>query len=260
MSNRIQSATVRLSLPEKEGDAAVLQLDGPADNPATLDAATLQAMDDALAEIENRRPSAFIVRSGSPKYFCVGANLTVLHDLDAETIGPWIEHGHAVLNRLEALPCPVIARVEGYALGGGLELALACDWIAAADSACFGQTEAAVGLVPGWGGSSRLPERIGPAHAKRVFFTGAHIGAVEAERLGLIDLRAPDGVALDQALAEQVRQIAAQSPVALAAYKRLLADQRAGAALDPATAETRQSQTCLREGDARQRIEAFFNR
>ena len=118
---------------ETINDVATLTLtpDEPG-KPPTLDYA---ALDELEAHVATVRASAglraVILRSTSEKYFCVGANINVLKTLDAETIVPWVERGHAIFNALAALPLPVIARVEGFCLGGGLELAMACDLIIA---------------------------------------------------------------------------------------------------------------------------------
>jgi enoyl-CoA hydratase len=139
--------------------------------PPTLDHAALDRLDAALAEVEAKANSIrlLFVCSAAPKYFCVGADLTALKLVSTETIGAWIDHGHRTFNRLADLPMPVVARIEGYALGGGLELALACDLIFAGETAQLGQTEAKLGFVAGWGGSWRLPRRVGVARPRNCF-------------------------------------------------------------------------------------------
>jgi len=157
--------------------------------PNTLD---LQVLDELAARLDEIRCTldclrAVIVRSDSPRYFVVGANINALQTLTPQTIIPWVQRGHAVFNGLAALPLPVIARVEGYALGGGLELAMACDLIVASRDAKLGQPEANLGLVSGWGGSYRLPRRVGLSRAKELFFTGKAIDADAAYAMGLVD-------------------------------------------------------------------------
>lgn len=207
--------------------------------PTTLDLRVLDELDACLDDIDLRlaagsdRRSAVDVRTGAesppdlralivhsafPKYFLVGANVNALQTLNAETIVPWVQRGHAVFNRLARLPLPVIARVEGYALGGGLELAMACDLIAATEAAKFGQPEAKLGVVAGWGGSYRLPRRVGVARAKELFFTGRIVDAQTAFAIGLADFVGDVDAYLDALLAD----IRACGRAAVASMKHLI--------------------------------------
>ncbi|MDF1514849.1 MAG: enoyl-CoA hydratase/isomerase family protein, partial [Anaerolineae bacterium] len=157
--------------------------------PNTLDYQVLDELDQHLdALYENiTQLRAVIIESAQPRYFIVGANINVLKTLDDTSIVPWVKTGHRIFNRLEALPLPVIARVQGFALGGGLELAMACDLIVADDTAKFGQPEAGLGVVSGWGGSYRLPRRVGLAKAKEMFFTAQIVDAKTAYQMGVVD-------------------------------------------------------------------------
>jgi enoyl-CoA hydratase len=241
---------------ETQTDIAYLTLscDQPG-KPATLDLQVLDEIDQALDEVRAQAGQlrAVVVRSESSKYFVVGANVNALSTLDIETIVPWIHKGHAVFDCLESLPLPVLARVEGYALGGGLELAMACDLILATTSAKFGQPEANLGFVAGWGGTYRLPRRVGVARAKEMFFTGRILDAQEAHRIGLIDF-CGDREELNEhvdALLESIRRC---SPVAVAQMKTL-ANNSLGISLQEAcTAETVASRICIQEGDTDARI------
>ncbi|MEI6465974.1 MAG: enoyl-CoA hydratase/isomerase family protein, partial [Verrucomicrobiota bacterium] len=161
----------------------------PEGKPPTLDPDVITALDQVLAEIEARANelNAVVLQSASPKFFCAGANVKVLETIDRDSIGPWVERGHRLMNRLEALPVPVVARVEGYAMGGGLELAMACDLIFASANAKFAQSETKLGFVTGWGGSYRLVRRVGLARAKELIFSGRLFAADEAVRLGVAD-------------------------------------------------------------------------
>ena len=158
----------------------------PEGKPPTLDLAVMDAFDHVLTEIDGRASalSAVVLQSASPKFFCAGANIHGLESMNRDTVGPWVERGHRLMNRIEALPVPMVARVEGYALGGGLELAMACDLIFASTHAKFGQTETKLGFVTGWGGSYRLVQRVGLARAKELAFTGRIFDAEEAVRVG----------------------------------------------------------------------------
>ena len=232
-----------------------------AEKPATLDVQVLNELDTKLAGVESLTGSlrVLVVHSASPKYFIVGADVTALKTLDEETIVPWVQRGHEVFNRLEALPLPVVARVEGYALGGGLELAMACDLIIASPSARFGQPEARLGFVAGWGGSYRLPRRVGIARAKELFFTGRVVDAEEAYRIGLVDF-VGSGDELDAYLNEFIDGVRACSPPAVAAMKAML-NRGGGISLEECCLEEQAaSRCCLSTADTRQRVATFLER
>src|SRR5262245_6287210 len=127
--------------------------------------------------------------------------------------------GHEVMARLEALPVPVVAAVNGIALGGGLELALACDLIVASERARLGQPEIALGLIPGFGGTQRLVRRVGQGRARDLIYLGRQVAADEALRIGLVDRVVPPARVLEEATA-LARELAAKAPVALAQAKR----------------------------------------
>ncbi|MEZ4684225.1 MAG: enoyl-CoA hydratase/isomerase family protein [Caldilineaceae bacterium] len=193
--------------------------------PPTLDLDVIERLADILDKIADDLGElrAVVLRSASEKYFIVGANIDALANLNAETIVPWVQRGHEVFNQLAEFPLPVIAWVEGYALGGGLELAMACDLIIATDNAKLGQPEAKLGLVSGWGGSHRLPRRVGLAKAKEMFFTGNIMDARTAYDFGLVDYV---GIreAVQQYLDSVLDGIRSCSPYAVAQMKLLLED------------------------------------
>lgn len=157
-------------------------------HPCTLDWESLAMLENAIEAVEkDPEIRAVVLQSASPKSFVVGANINVLKTLNADNIQTWVKNGHRIFNRLQALPVPVIAKVEKYALGGGLELAMSCDMILASEEARFAQPEASLGVMPGWGGSYRLANLIGLNRAKEMFFTGEQITAQEAYEWGLVN-------------------------------------------------------------------------
>ena len=232
-----------------------------AGKPNTLDQGVLDELAGRIEEVNaaSAQLRAVIVQSDNDRYFIVGANINALQTLTPETIIPWVRKGHAVFSQLQALPLPVIAMVRGYALGGGLELALACDLILASRGAKLGQPEANLGLVSGWGGSYRLPRRVGTARAKELFFTGKVVGAEEAYQLGLVDFVGDDDQ-LQEHLTSLLEQIRGCGPLAIAHMKRLLnnsatADlERNG--LDEAVA----SSLCLASEDAQRRVSHYLQK
>jgi enoyl-CoA hydratase len=235
-------------------------LNPPEGKPPTLDPAVMDAFDCVLTEIESRASdlSAVVLQSASPKFFCAGANINVLETINRDTIGAWVEHGHGLMNRIGALPMPTLARVEGFALGGGLELAMACDLIFASSNAKFGQTETKLGFVTGWGGSYRLVRRVGLTRAKELVFTGRLFDAAEAERIGLAEWQGTSE-ALAGRLAEFLTAVAANSRGANREMKLLLDAAPRTTLACSAAGETTSSQRCLGpDGDAAERLRNFL--
>ncbi|MEQ9093207.1 MAG: enoyl-CoA hydratase-related protein, partial [Miltoncostaeaceae bacterium] len=133
----------------------------------------------------------------------------------------YARRGHDITGRLESFPKPVIAAVNGYALGGGCELALACDIRLASDNARFGLPEVNLGILPGWGGTQRLARATSPGFAKEIIFTGRQVDAAEAREAGLVNHVYPQAELLERAH-ELAREIASKPPWALAAAKEVV--------------------------------------
>jgi enoyl-CoA hydratase/carnithine racemase len=219
-----------------------------------------QALAAATAAVSAQRAiRAVVLSSSSPKAFCVGADLKERNSFtDAELLDQRL-HFRAAIDGLLELPMPAVAAVHGYALGGGFELALACDLIVADETAVVGLPEVTVGVVPGLGGTQLLSRRAGQARAADLIFTGRRVAVDEAERLGLVDRRVPAGQARQAALS-LVGQIARNSPVALRNAKRALrrgADVGLAAALDVEDGAWRATAF---SGDRREGIAAFNER
>ena len=182
-----------------------------------LDMAAFEALDAHLAALETDDGVGCVVLRGAGRGFCAGADLG---ELDAATDRP-PRFKPGVVERLARLETPVIAAIHGVCFTGGLELALACDFILADATARFADTHGKWGLVASWGMSQRLPRRIGLAAAKRMMMTSRVVDAAEAERLGLIDLVAPEG-GLDDLVRSFAAELTANSWFTNAANKRLL--------------------------------------
>jgi len=228
-----------------------------AGKPATMDLDVLDQLDQAIERIESDPAiRVAVIRGAGRKYFVVGADMRALQSITADSIVPWVRRGHAVMNRLAALPIPVIAAVTGYCLGGGLELALACDLIVADRGAKFGSPEAGLGFVPGWGGTWRLPRRIGEGRAKLLMFSGRTIDAGEASRMRLVDVLVDDAAALAAETSQLTLEIVRNSPVAIAFIKNV---QAAHADLREAEErEIKASQGCLQDPGTQQRVARFL--
>ena len=130
---------------------------------------------------------AVIITGVGDRSFCAGADVTYVVNISPIEAQNYASRVHSLLNRIEQLDKPVIAAVNGFALGGGCELAMACDFIIASSNAKLGQTEVRIGIPPGWGGTQRLVKLVGPAKAKELIFTGKMISAQEAYEIGLVN-------------------------------------------------------------------------
>jgi len=198
-----------------------------------LNAATLDEIAAAVKAVAaDGGARVLFVTGAGDKAFVAGADIAEMKDATIEEGRAFSEKGMQVMHALEALPVPVIALVNGYCLGGGCELALACDWILAADNAVFGQPEVNLGIPPGFGGTQRLPRRIGPARALELLTTARQVKAQEAAAIGLANHVFPASELRAKGL-EMARQIAAKGPVAVRLAKEAV---RRGMNLDLFTA------------------------
>jgi enoyl-CoA hydratase len=194
-----------------------------------LNAATLDEIAVAVTEVAKDAAARVLLITGAgEKAFIAGADIAEMQNATIEQAREISERGMQVMHALEALPVPVVALVNGYCLGGGCEIALACDWILAADSAVFGQPEVNLGIPPGFGGTQRLPRRIGPARALELIVTARQVKAAEAAAIGLANHVYPAAELQAKGL-EMARLIAAKGPAAVRLVKRAV--QR-GANLD----------------------------
>jgi len=205
---------------ERRGAVALLTLDRP-DALNALNRALLERLEALLAELREDPSVRAVVVTGEGRAFAAGADIAEMQDFTPAEGEAFSRLGHRVFGALEELAVPTIAAVNGFALGGGCELAAACDWIYASEKARFGQPEVNLGILPGFGGTSRLARRVGVAWAKELVLTGAPITADEALRIGLANRVFEADSLLDGALAVAAT-IAEKGPLAVAQAKRLL--------------------------------------
>ena len=188
-----------------------------------LDADVIADLDAAIRLVRDRNDTRCAVLTGEGRAFVAGADIAAMTDMGPDQARELSARGHAVFASLEALPFPVIAAVNGFALGGGLELALACDFIHASTKAKFGLPEVGLGVIPGFGGTQRLARRIGPGAAREWLFSGRTYDSAEAARVGLANrLHEPD--ALIASVQELAQEIAMRGPKAVAAAKAVMRD------------------------------------
>lgn len=212
-------------LVERNDHVAILTLNRP-DKLNALNAEVLSTLELILADLKADESVRAVVITGSgPKAFAAGADIAELHEQSAYSGKLFAERGQRVFNAIERFGKPVIAAVNGFALGGGCELAMACHLRFASANAKFGQPEINLGIIPGYGGTQRLPRLVGHAKAMELILSGDMIGADEALRLGLVN-RVYDAESLVQQTIAFATSLAGKAPLAL--YACLEAVQAAG--------------------------------
>ena len=242
---------------ERKGATVVLTLHRPKALNA-INQAMLEALATAIADIEGDHDVRCVVLTGHGKAFAAGADIAGMQQYTAEEAERFAGIGQRVLTGLEGLHCPTIAAVGGFALGGGCELAMACDMIFAGARAKFGQPEVRLGVIPGFGGTQRLPRRVGRAVALDLCLTGRMIGADEALRMGLAS-RIVDGDVLEAAL-EAAEGIAALGPLAVRYAKRCIHDHADGDLHAALAAERALFGLCFASEDQTEGMRAFLEK
>ena len=225
-----------------------------------LNSNLLQELAHALDQVAADEDIRVLILTGAgEKAFVAGADINELAAFNALQAKRFSESGHALLNRLQALPIPVIAAVNGFALGGGSEIALACDFIYASENAMFGQPEINLGIIPGFGGTQRLPRLVGKNMAKEMIFTGKMITADEAFAIGLVNTVCPQLQLMEEVI-KTARTMAAKGKVTLRAAKQAI---NSGMNVDLATAcniETDAFALCMDSPDAKEGTSAFLEK
>lgn len=180
----------------------------------SLNPQVIEELGQALLDLESDQPRVTIVTGAGEKSFIAGADIATMNEMSPLEAKRFAELGHAATALLDRSPVPTIAAVNGFALGGGCEVALACDIRIAAENALFGFPEVTLGILPGLGGTQRLPRLVGPGIAKEMIFSGRRIKAEEARTVNLVNRLVPQGEALDAAR-ELAAEIANNAPVAV---------------------------------------------
>ena len=213
--------------PEKVGRKSeddgveILILKNPPVN--ALSTALMGDLDRRVGELAADPKVRAVILTGEGQYFSAGADLKEMATLDLKAAPEIVRRGHATLARLASLPAPVVAAINGMAVGGGLEMALACDLRIAGESAKLGAPEVNFGLMPGYGGTQRLPRLVGLAKAKELIFTGSMISAAEALKIGLVNKTVPAGQEL-RAARDLAHTIAQKAPKAVQASKQAIVE------------------------------------
>ncbi|MCL7931294.1 enoyl-CoA hydratase-related protein [Halomonas llamarensis] len=189
-----------------------------------LNSQVLTSLEKELTELEaHPNLRGVLITGAGEKSFVAGADITEMREKTPEEARAFAGQALRTIKRLETLPVPVVALVNGFCLGGGCELALACDWAVASDNAIFGQPEVLLGVIPGFGGTQRLPRRVGPAMALDLCTTGRKIDATEALRIGLVNRVMPQAE-LDAYADELTKQLMGNGPKAVRGAKQAIHD------------------------------------
>ncbi len=216
---------------EKADGVAVLTISRPEALNA-MNMAMLMDLRGAFERVDSDDEVRVLIVTGEGKAFVAGADIGYMRGLSPEGARSWSRMGQGTVDVLEGMKKPVVAAINGYALGGGTELALACDIRVASDKAVFGQPEVKLGLIAGFGGTQRLPRLVGSARAKEMLFTGDHYDAQAAYEMGLVNKVVPAGELMEYCLA-LAKRIAARGTQAVRLSKEAVNKGR-DLALDPA--------------------------
>ncbi len=224
-----------------------------------LNSTVIEELSELVNEIENDKALRALVITGEGRSFVAGADIAEQCPLDLAGGRAWGRRGSALFRKIELLEIPTIAAVNGFALGGGCELAMSCDIILASEKAKFGQPEVGLGITPGFSGTQRLPRRIGAARAKELIFSGKMIKADEAKEMGLVNaVHAPE--ALMDAAMEMAQSFAKNAPIAVK-YSKACIDRGLQMDLDSGIAmENELFAMCFGTEDQKEGMTAFLEK
>ena len=244
---------------EKKGLIAVATIN----RPKALNALNSEVLSDLGELVEAVKADAdiraLVITGAGEKAFVAGADIGEMSTLTREGGVAFGKHGNDVFRAIETLPIPTVAAVNGFALGGGCELAMSCDIILASEKAKFGQPEVGLGITPGFSGTQRLPRRVGVAKAKELIFSGRMVKADEAERIGLVNaVYAPEAL-LDGAM-EMARSFAKNAPIAVK-YAKACIDRGMQTDIDSGIAcENELFAMCFATADQKEGMGAFLEK
>ena len=243
---------------EKKDNIALVTIDRPEALNA-LNSTVIAELEQVVTELENDGTIRAMILTGEGRSFVAGADIGEQYPLDLDGGRRWGQRGSALFRRMERLEFPTIAAVNGFALGGGCELAMSCDIILASEKAKFGQPEVGLGITPGFSGTQRLPRRVGIAKAKELIFSGRMVKADEAERIGLVNaVYAPEAL-LDGAM-EMARSFAKNAPIAVK-YAKACIDRGMQTDIDSGIAcENELFAMCFATADQKEGMGAFLEK
>jgi len=233
------------------------------DRPEAMNALNEQVLNELNAAVDVAAADAeilAIIITGEGRAFVAGADIAGMHPLDGEGGYEWGRLGQKVFRKIETLNKPVIAAVNGFALGGGCELAMACDMRIAGAKAKFGQPEVGLGITPGYSGTQRLPRIVGKAKAMELILTGEIIGAEDAEAMGLVNKVVPQEDLMEEAFT-LVKKIIKNAPLAVSYAKKAIVDGLETSDMDEAIEiEAVLFGKCFETADQKEGMEAFLKK
>ena len=243
---------------EKQENIGILTINRPEALNA-LNSTVIGDLEQAITEVEKDAELGALIITGEGRSFVAGADIGEQLPLDVAGGRKWGQRGSALMRRIEKLEIPTIAAVNGFALGGGCELALSCDIILASEKAKFGQPEVGLGITPGFSGTQRLPRRVGIAKAKELIFSGKVIGAAEAEKIGLVNaVYAPEEL-IPGAIA-MAKSFTANAPIAVK-YSKACIDRGMQMDIDDGIAlENELFAMCFATADQKEGMSAFVEK
>lgn len=243
---------------EKRGHVGIMTLNRPQAYNA-LNTAMLAEIEQAAAQAENDPDIRVLLVTGAGKAFVAGADISEMMNLDQAQAASFAEAGRHAFRKLDDMKIPTVAAVNGFALGGGLELALCCDIRLASESAKLGQPEVTLGITPGFGGTQRLPRAVGTSNAMMLVLKGEPITAAEALRIGLVSEVHPADILMEKALA-LAEAIAANAPVAVRNSKSAISNGIDRFLTNDIDYETRLFSACFDTADQKMAMRAFVEK
>jgi enoyl-CoA hydratase len=256
MVTLLEESTV---LVEQEGPLATITINRQ-ESLNALNPDVLQGLILELGRLDSNPDLRVVIITGrGPKAFVAGADIRSMSQLGPRPLADYVELGQRAMRMIETFPVPVLAAVNGFALGGGLELALACDIIVCGESAKVGQPEVNLGIIPGFGGTQRLIQRCGIGAARRLCYTGDLLGANEALALGIADKVVPDAQLMEEVV-KMATTIASKAPLAVKGAKRVINQAQESLLLSGLRLEVEEFNRLFASADREEGMTAFLQK
>ena len=243
---------------DKEGAVGIVRMNRPAAMNA-LNSETLGELKEAFAQLKDDDGVRVIIITGEGKAFVAGADIAEMKDMTADEAREFSQAGQKVFSKIARMKKPVIAAVNGFALGGGCELAMACDIRIASDKAKLGQPEVNLGVIPGFAGTQRLSRLVGAAKAKELIFTGDMVDAQTALSIGLVNQVVPVEQLMDVCM-EMANKIASKGPAAVKLAKKVINRGIEEKLEKGSEYETDEFGECFAKGEAKEGMTAFMEK